>query len=205
MTIPHLENMNMNITLWECYYTQEERIEGGSASVQYRLLSPNYLTGRPDNPQPHLIKLETNQNPALPDMVALPLAVGGKEIRFRFRDRPEYETEAFPTSNTWVVQTEINLVRGTPQEILDDLSAIWQAPGLATDYLPKPISAKSVGEWLETLEDDDRHAPARWIAANQIVQVINLDTETAAKAIQQIAHNSPSCAAILVHAIPINT
>ena len=195
----------MNITLWECYYTQEEPVEGGSASVQYRLLSPNYLTGRPDNPQPHLIKLETNQNPALPDMVALPMAVGGKEIHYHFHDRPEYETETFLISDTWVVQTEIDVIRGTPQEILDDISAIWQARGLATDYLPKPLSAKSIGEWLEILEDDDRHAPARWIAATQIVQVIDHDTETAAKAIQQIAHNSPSCAAILVHAIPINT
>lgn len=194
----------MKITLWECYFTQEERIEGGSASVQYRLLSPNHLTGVPDNPQQHLIKLETNQNPALPDMVALPMAVGGKEIRYHFHDRPEYETETFPISNTWVVQAEIDVIRGTPQEILDDLFAIWQARDLATDYLPKPLSAKSVGEWLETLEYDDKYAPARWITANKIVEVINNDTETAAQAIQQIALNSPSCAAILVHAIPIN-
>ena len=194
----------MNITLWECYFTQEERIEGGSASVQYRLLSPNHLTGVPDNPQQHLIKLETDENPAFPDMVALPMAVGGKTIRYHFHDQQKYETETFLISDTWVVQTEIDLIRSTPQEILGDLSAIWDVRGLATDYLPKPLSAKSVGEWLETLEDDDKYAPARWITANEIVQVINNDTEAAAQAIQQIALNSPSCATILVHAIPIN-
>lgn len=195
----------MNITLWECYYTQEEQIQGGSASVQYRLLSPNHFTGRPDNPQRPLIRLETNQNPALPQMVALPMVVGGKEIRFRFHDRPEYETQTFLISHTWVVQTEINLITGTPQQILDDLPAIWQAQGLATDYLPKPLSAKSVGEWLETLEFDDRETPARWVGMNGTVQVLGNDTETAAQAIQQMARRSPSCAAIMVHAIPINT
>ena len=194
----------MNITIWECYFTQEERIEDGSASVQYRLLSPNHLTGSPDNPQLRLIKLETNENPAIPDMVALPMVVGGKEIQYRFRDRPEYETETFPISKTWVVQTEVDLVRSAPQEILDDLPAIWQARGLTADYLPKPLSAKSVGEWLETLEFDDKYAPARWIVVNEIVQVIDRDTETAAQAIGELARNSRSCAAIMVQAIPVN-
>ena len=194
----------MNITLWECYFTQDEGIEGGSASVQYRLLSPNHLSGVPDNPQPHLIKLENSQNPALPDMVALPMAIGGKEIRYRFYDQSKYETETFLISNTWVVQTEIDIIRGTPQEILDDLSNIWQAQGLVTHYLPKPVSVKSVGAWLETVEFDDTYTPARWITTNETVQVINNDTETAAQAIQQIAQTNPSYAAILVHAIPIN-
>ena len=195
----------MNITLWECYFTEAEQIEGGTASVQYHLLSPNHLNGSPDNPQPHLIKMESSPNPALPVMAALPMVVGGREIHYRFHNRPEYETETFLISDTWVVQTEVDLIRSTPQEIVDNLSAIWDARGLSSVRLPKPLSAKSVGEWLETLEFDDKYTPARWVTMNEVVQVANNDTETAARAIQQIARNSPTCAAILVHAIPLNT
>ena len=189
----------MNITLWECYYTQEEPVEGGSASVQYHLLSPNHFTGVPSNPSPYLIKPE---NPTgLFPMVALPMAVGGKEIRFNLRDRQPGEN--WLTSNTWVVQTNIDLIEGTPQEILDDLTEIWITRRLAADYRLHPFSARSVGEWMETLEFDYRKMPARWISPNGTVVVSADNVASTTQDIQQVTRDCLSSAAVLVQAIPL--
>ena len=194
----------MNITLWECYFTQDEPINDGSASVEYRLLSPNYLTGVPSNHQPRLIRFEHDEDSVLPERVGLPMVIGGKKVRYKFYGRPEYETETLSRHNTWVVQTEVDLIRSIPQEILDAVASVWQSHGLEASYRVMPWSASSVGDWLEILEDDDRQAPARWLAMNEFVAVVNGDTETAAMEIQRMGRDHVSAAAVLVQAIPVN-
>ena len=194
----------MNITLWECYFTQDEPINDGSASVEYRLLSPNYLMGVPSNPQPRLIRFEHDEDSVLPERVGLPMVIGGKNVRYKFYGRPEYETETLSTHNTWVVQTGVDLIKSAPQEILDAVASVWQSHGLEANYRAMPLSASSVGEWLEILEDDDRRAPAQWLAMKDSAMVVNGDTETAAMRIQQMGRDNVSAAAVLVQAIPVN-
>ena len=185
----------MNITLWECFYLQEERIEGGSASVQYHLLSPTHLTGVPSNPQPRLIKSEDGRN------AAIPMVIEGKEIRYTFHDDNGQNIKNFNTDDYWVVQTDADLISTDPQEILMALSTIWAASGLSAEYEARPLSVKSVGHWVDTVDFDDKYVPSRWVTQRETAKVANQNVENMAASIIRLGREHRECAAVSVQAI----
>ena len=185
----------MNITLWECFYSEEEQIEGGTASVQYHLLSPNHLSGVPSNPQPRLIKSEDRRN------AAIPMVIGDKEIRYTFRDTNSQDIENFTTSDYWVVQTQVDLIPTSPQEILAAMHEVWAASGLSTEFEARPLSVKSVAYWVDTVYYDDKYVPARWVTQGETAEVVNHDVETMATSIIRLGREHRECAAISVQAV----
>ncbi len=185
----------MNITLWECFYFEEEPIEGGTASVQYHLQSPNHLTGVPSNPQPRLIKSEDGRN------AAIPMAIGDKEIRYTFSDANGPDIENFTTSDYWVVQTQVDLIPTSPQDILAAMHDVWAASGLSAEFEAKPLSVKSVAYWIDTVDFDDKYVPARWVTQRETAVVVNQDVETMAASIIRLGRAHRECAAISVQAI----
>lgn len=185
----------MNITLWECFTLEEEQVEGGTASVQYHLLSPNHFAGVPSNPQPRLIKSEDGRN------AAIPMTIGGKEIRYTFRDANGLDIENFTTSDYWVVQTQVELIPTSPQEILAAMHDVWVASGLSAEFEARPLSVKSVAYWIDTVDYDDKYVPARWATQRETAEVVNHDVETMAASIIRLGREHRECAAVSVQAI----
>ena len=77
-------------------------------------------------------------------------------------------------------------------------AATWIAAGSPSEYGARPLSAKSVGKWINTVDFDDEYEPARKVTERETAQVIDHNVEDMAAAIVRLGREHRGCAAFMV-------